>query len=369
MKLFFHCCQSTMIGILVCGAPVVVSQAQDAHQHMHSDVPAMDATGKRSAPKMDHSLTPEQLADLREKISLYRAMTDREAELNMAMMRPNYEWYVSDPGVSGDFGVLVLAHGVGENSDRIFHDTLRPMSAEQPTAISFGMAMMMSSHIQSGVDDLTNAGAETIVLVPTAMTQYNSLTRQWEYVFGMREESSYLDVPRVSTNANVLMTAHFDAHPLITEILVDYTNEQSSDPAKETIILVGHGPEEIEDNVLDLDLLQPHVDRIKAQGGFADVKIINLQDDAYPPIRAGNVKKLRRWVSGAQRQGNNVIIVVVTSASFGVQQKIIEDLRGLDYRFADKGLAEHPNYQKWIVAVVNERLAAEVEAEQARSAR
>ena len=222
MKLFFRSVRLKFIWLLVFSLPIAGVHAQDMHHHMHSDIPVMDPTGKRNPPEMDHSLTSEQLADLREKISLYRAMTDREAELNMAMMRPNYEWYVSDSDVSGDFGVLVLAHGVGENSDRIFHNTLRPMSAEQPTAISFGMAMMTSSHIQSAVDDLSNAGAETVVLVPTAMTQYNSLTRQWEYVFGLREESSYLDVPRVSTNANILMTAHFDAHPLITEILIDY---------------------------------------------------------------------------------------------------------------------------------------------------
>ncbi len=41
-------------------------------------------------------MTPEQLAALREKIALYRALTDAEAEMNMALMGPNYEWYVSD---------------------------------------------------------------------------------------------------------------------------------------------------------------------------------------------------------------------------------------------------------------------------------
>jgi len=347
----------TALPILSLSGPAL-AQDEHVHHHMDAGIPDMDADGKRDPGRMDHSLTPERLAALREKIALYRAFTDREAELNMALMGPNYEWYVSDTSINGDVGVLVLAHGVGQNSDRLFRDSLRPMASSRPTAISFGMAMMMSSHIQSSVDDLTVAGAKTIVLVPTATTRYNSLTRQWEYVFGMRNDSSYLDVPQVNTDANVIMTSHFEDHLLMTEILLDYVREKSTDPAKETVIIVGHGPEDVEDNVLDLDMQQAHVVRLKAEGGFADVKIINLQDDAYPPIRAANVKKLRRWVSSAERRGNTVIVVVATAASFGVQQKIIEELRGLDYIFADKGFAEHPNYQEWIAVAVDERLAA-----------
>jgi hypothetical protein len=154
------------------------------------------------------------------------------------------------------------------------------------------------------------------------------------------------------------MSSHFEDHPLISEALLEYTMEQSEDPSNEVAILVGHGPEDIEDNIPDLELLQAHVDYIAAAAPFSDVKVINLQDDAYPPIRKSNVKKLRRWVTSAQRQGKEVIVTVVTSGSFGVQAHIREDLRGLDYRFAKKGLVEHPNYLKWLEKAVEERLAA-----------
>jgi len=347
----------TGLSWLLLSLPVAAEENAHDHHMNHGSAPEMDEQGRRLDADMDHELTPEQLEALREKIALYRALTDREAQLNMAMMGPNYEWYVSDSSLNGDVGVLVLSHGVGENSDELFVETLKPMAAKRPTAVSFGMAMMMSSHIQSATDDLTAAGAETIVLVPTALTEHNTLTRQWQYVFGMIDESSYLDVPRVQTDADVVMTAHFDAHPLITGILADYIDEVSTDPANEVVILVGHGPEDIEDNVLDLEVLQPHVDRI-AEKGFAEVKLINVQDDAYPPIRAANVKKMRRWVSGAARKGQTPIVVVVASASFGVQAHIREDLRGLEYVFVEKGLSQHPDYQLWIETAVEERLAA-----------
>jgi len=345
--------------LLIAGPQWVLAQ-EDAHQHHHGGaVPEMDADGKRLDPDAKHEMTDEQLAALREKVALYRALTDTEARLNMALMGPNYEWYVSDTEQRGEVGVIVLAHGVGQNSDAMFVEALEPMAERWPTAVSFGMAMMMSSHIQSTVDDLEARGVQTLVLVPTAVTQYNTLTRQWEYVFGMRDESSYLDVPQVKTNAKVLMTKHLDDHPLITEILLDYTNAVSKNPNNEVVIIVGHGPEDVEDNIPDLEILQVHVDRIKEATDFAEVKVINLQDDAYPPIRKSNVKKLRRWITSAQRAGKDVIVVVCSAASYGVQAHIREDLRGLDYTFADRGLAEHPNYLLWINAAVEERLALE----------
>jgi sirohydrochlorin cobaltochelatase len=348
--------------VAVCLLMLTVSQwalaAEDDHQHQHGGaVPEMDADGRRLSPDAKHEMTDEQLAALREKIALYRALTDTEARLNMALMGPNYEWYVSDVDQRGDVGVLVLAHGVGQNSDRMFVEALESMAERRPTAVSFGMAMMMSSHLQSTVDDLTERGAETIVLVPTAVSTHNSLTRQWEYTFNMRDDSSYLDVPRVQTDAQVLMAAHMDDHPLITDVLIDYTNEVSKNPANEVVILVAHGPEDVEDNIPDLEVLQVHADRIKEAGKFSDVKAINLQDDAYPPIRKSNVTKLRRWITSAQRAGKDVIVTVYSTASFGVQEHIKDDLRGLDYAFAEKGVAEHPNYQQWIAATVEERLA------------
>jgi sirohydrochlorin cobaltochelatase len=345
--------------LLLTGSPLVLAE-EDAHQHHHGGaIPDMDADGRRLDPDSKHELSDEQLAALREKVALYRALTDTEARLNMALMGPNYEWYVSNIEKRGDVGVIVLAHGVGKNSDRMFVESLEPIAERWPMAVSFGMAMMMSSHIQSTVDDLEERGVATLVLVPTAVTEYNTLTRQWEYVFGMRDESSYLDVPRVQTKARVLITQHFNDHPLITEILLDHTNEVSKNPKNEVVIIVAHGPEDIEDNIPDLEILQAHVDRIKAATDFVDVKVINLQDDAYPPIRKSNVKKLRRWITSAQRSGQDVLVTVCSTASYGVQAHIREDLRGLDYTFADRGLSEHPNYLKWIEVAVEERLALE----------
>ncbi len=85
--------------------------------------------------------------------------------------------------------------------------------------------------------------------------------------------------------------------------------------------------------------------------------IINLQDDAIPPIRKSNVKKLRRWVKKADDKGQDVIVVAIAAASHGVQTHIRSDLHGLNYTFADKGMSEHPKYLEWLTITVDETIA------------
>ena len=349
-----------LITSIVAACLCSLASAQDhSHHHGHDAVPEMDAEGKRlESYQVKHDMDAETIEGLKAKIALYRGMTDREINMNMSAMGPNYEWYVSDVDLQGSTGVLILSHGVGENSDRMLHDALQPIAAKQPTALGFGMAMMTSSYLQSAVDDLVERGAEKIVLVQNGTTtDYNTLTRQWKYIFGLGEEATYLEVPIVTSEAGFAMSEPFADHPLITDILYDHVKEVSKNPANEVVIIVGHGPEDTEDNIPDLEILSAHVDRIKERDAFADVRIINLQDDAIPPIRKSNVKKLRRWIQKADSNGQDVIVVAIAAASHGVQTHIRNDLRGLNYTFADKGMSEHPKYIEWLDSAIQETIA------------
>jgi len=335
--------------------------AAQEHQHDHgAAIPEMDEDGKRlESYQVKHQMDEETLAALRAKIALYRGMTDREVNMNMSGMGPNYEWYASDLGLNGETGVLILSHGVGENSDRMMKEAMSPIADKKPTAIGFGMAMMSSSHLQSAVDDLIARGASTIILVQNGVTtEYNSLTRQWKYIFNLGEEATYLEVPQVEADGvRFVMTPPLGDHPIITEILYDHAKEVSKNPSNEFLVIVGHGPEDTEDNIPDLETISMHADRIRAKNEFAEVKIINLQDDAIPPIRKSNVKKLRRWIKKADDDGLDVIVVAIAAASHGVQQHIIQDLRGLNYTFAEKGMSEHPRFIEFLVGQVDDTVA------------
>lgn len=359
-----------VVAALLCAAAAPAARATEPmdhsqHQgHQHGEVP-MDAEGRRlESYSVRHQMSAEDMAALRAKVPLYRGMTDRELEMNMNAMGPDYEWYVSDPKVKGAIGVLVLSHGVGQNSDSLLEKAWRPLAAKRPTAIGFGMSMMNSSHLQSAVNDLAAAGAKTIVLFDEGTTtEYNTLTRHWKYIFGLGPEPSYLAVPKVSApGVKFVWSGHFNDSPIITDILYDHAKEVSRNPAKEVLIIVGHGPEDVEDNGPDLKMLQPHVDRLKAKKEFADVRLINIQDDAIKPLRESNVRKLRSWIQQATKSGNDVIVVAISAASYGVQMHIKQDLRGLKYTFAEKGLAESPKFMDWAAAQLDAAIAASAPA-------
>ncbi|MEE8307863.1 MAG: hypothetical protein V3R81_11400, partial [Gammaproteobacteria bacterium] len=283
-----------------------------------------------SAHHGHHKMSQEDFARLREVVDQYKPLSDAEIMKSMAEMPGNYDWYVSERDLRGETGVLVLAHGAGEFGDRIFKQSLEPLAARHPVALGFGMAMMGSSHLQKAVDELTGAGAMRVVVVPAALSHNASVFRQWSYILGKREEAAYLDAGQVQTDAELILRPVMGGHPLAAQIMLDYANEISEVQAKETVIVVGHGPEKISDNELELAILHDHVDFLKQESNFASIKGINLQDDAPDEIRSANVEKLRSWISEESGAGQRVLIVGYLMSTRGIQWKFKEDLKGLD---------------------------------------
>jgi sirohydrochlorin ferrochelatase len=304
---------------------------------------------------MKHEMTPEISEELRRKVPLFANYTDAEIGMSMFMMGPNYEWYLSDPGVRGSQGVLLLLHGF-RDGDPLFKQEVEGFSSLFPTAMAPGMSMMMSQHIQLAIDDLESAGAKQIVVVPIVSTYHNTMVQQWEYIFGMQEEAAYGSVPQVKTDAQILFTKPPGDDPIIAEILIDHAMEISSNPAKETVIIAAHGPSFEDDNQKVLAELANLAKIIEEDSDFADVQALTLQDDAPPEIRDANVEKLRKMVSDAIDAGTDVIVVTNLIGTRSVQAKLRKDLQGLDYKFNKKGIAEHPNFvEEWMSQAIREQ--------------
>ncbi len=333
--------------IALCGsAALTVSASAQEVDHSQMDHSQMDHS--------QHTMSQEDYRILRSKIRSYETMTDAEIMQNMMFMPPTYERYISDKSLSGDLGIIVLAHGAGEPGDTYFADSLSGLAAEYPTSIGFGMAMMSGDHLQSAVDNLQAAGAKRVVVVPAALSASGSVYEQWAYYFGAREEASYLPAPRVNPGIPVTVGVPLSGHELITDMLLDHAKEISTNPENELLIIIGHGPEGYEDNVLELQVLEKHADRIRDMGIFADVRSYNLQDDAPDQVRDNNVEVMRGWIDNAKFFGKDVIMVGYLLSTRGIQANIGKDFEGLDFTFNEKGLSSHKDFVKWIEAGVRE---------------
>ena len=223
------------------------------HGQMVAAVLVLFAASMTASAQTDHSqhgahhtMTDEQLAELREKIPLYKKFADDEIKGAMSRMKNSWGW-ISDTPAGGRVGVLALAHGFREEGNAQFRAAFVPAGEAYPTTYAFGMAMMTSDHIQTAITELEEAGADTIIILPTTTADNSTLLRQWDYIFSLREESAYLDVPRVETNARLVWTETPTAHPIMAEIMLDYARELSKQPANELVIIMGHGPQSIED--------------------------------------------------------------------------------------------------------------------------
>jgi hypothetical protein len=305
----------------------------------------------------DHQMTPEMLAQLRQRIPAYQEYSDQQIALQMQMMGPNQSRYLSAESLRGDTGVLVLIHGFGETGDRIMTEAVQPMASIFPAAMGGGMAMMSAEHIQKSLDDLQNAGAKTVIVVPMASSKRNTLMYQWEYILGFRDHGGFYDVPRVQTDAQIIMAEPPAAHPQITRIILDHAVELSTDPDSEAVFIIAHGPIHDDENREQLAVMAEQAKRIQELGGFSHVEGVTLQDDAAPGVRAANVAKIREKIEQATADGKRVLIVTNLLAARSIQWKIERDFAGLDYEFSVKGVSMHPDFVEWFQENVSQTLA------------
>jgi hypothetical protein len=217
------------------------------------------------------------------------------------------------------------------------------------------MSMMQSSHVQEALDDLTAAGAKSIIIVPgISSSASDDQLRQWQYMFGLTDNPGYTETPRVKTAAKLVWTPALEDHPLVVDAIADYAREKSVNPKEETVILVSHGPTLEADNQKNIALLNRIAQRLKERGGYSDVKVMSIQNDTPAEVRAANGRKLRAMVEDANRAGKRVIIVTNLQAPESIQHQLAQDIAGTQYVFNDKGLAQHPNYAKWVDAMVKD---------------
>jgi sirohydrochlorin ferrochelatase len=299
-----------------------------------------------------HHMTDAQFAELREKVPLYREFTDAQIMENMARMGPGIHVYLSEAAVAGNVGVLALGHGYGPSGNEAFKNAYAPTAEKHPTAVAFGMAMMSSEHIQAAVDELTAAGADTVLVMPVTTLKSGGLIGQWRYIFGLQQEAPWMSVARVQSDARIVFGPTPTTDPLISAILLDHAIDLSRDPASEVVALIAHGPDDAEENALELAILEQHAAVIRAGRAFADVRGFTLQDDAPSAVRKANIDRIRGWVQAAVDRDQRVIVLTTLPVKGSVQKKIRRDLEGLDYDLSEKGVVENALFNEWVEAVI-----------------
>ncbi len=247
-------------------------------------------------------------------------------------------------------GVLVLAHGGSERWNQQVRDLVEQADLSAPAEVAFGMGMHEAEvqAVQQAIDALERQGVTRIVAVPLLISSHSEVMRQYEYLLGMRAHGPWEGQTRpVSMRVPVTVAGALNDDAAVAKVLIERAKGLSQAPARETVILVAHGPTSEEDNAAWLKAMARLAAQIRAAGGFRAVVPVTMRDDAPMPIRAEATSAMRHVVAEYGRLGR-VLVVPLLVASGGVEQKIPQRLRGLSYAYGSGTLLPHPELARWL---------------------
>lgn len=306
-------------------------------------------------------------------------------------------------------GVMILAHGAGEQWNQQVLDATKPVAAKYPTEVAFGMAL--PSAMQAAVDKLEAAGVTKIVVVPLFISSHSFIIRQSEYLMGVREkladppmvmdhgtggghgsmnhgapaqagghgghgsapassghdmhgsghgQAAEATLAKLKVRAEVRFARPLDDNPLVAQILAQRIEALSTNPANETVILVGHGPNPEEDNknwVRDMESLASQIHKLQEKSGKVSRMIMatTVRDDADPDMYNQAKENLRSLVRQASNQGTAIVVPVFLSSG-SVEQKVASRLEGLTFKWNGKTLLPDERITTFIMQSVEGQL-------------
>ncbi|HTV56431.1 MAG TPA: CbiX/SirB N-terminal domain-containing protein [Terriglobia bacterium] len=289
----------------------------------------------------------------------------------LAGLTPESAAIPSTSGAQAATGILLLAHG---GSKKKWNKDVSALAAQvrktMPTQVAFGMADKKT--MQAAIDRLSQQGAREIIAVPLFISSHSSLIESEQYLLGLRAKAPpdlamfarmYRDAAGrtdpgspamnlttpVKCPVPIQMASAIDHSPLVAQILLSHAERLSKNPARETVILVAHGPVSDGENkkwLADMGIL---ADTMRRNSQFKRIETLTLRDDAPQPIRSRATAQLRSVVEQANRQGNRVLIVPLLISYGGIEKGIKKRLAGLKYVMSRQGLLPDRRMAEWVL--------------------
>ncbi|MDQ0195751.1 sirohydrochlorin chelatase [Paenibacillus wynnii] len=252
-------------------------------------------------------------------------------------------------------GILIISHGSRDTAwVMIVEEAVSGLSLREeiPVAISF-LELVEGRLIQDGIDELEHAGVTDIMVIPLFMSSGSTHVDEIEYALGAKPEPEReTDLELFTVQARIHYGYPVDDDPDIAIMVWDKLRDVSKDPAKETILLIGHGSvhdgfrQRWQEGITSL------AKRVREVSGVAAADYALLNPD--------NVRsKVEYW----REQGHDVLVApLFLSEGYFTKVVIPEKLEGLTYRYSGRTLLPHPLFPHWIERQV-ERLLERIRGE------
>jgi hypothetical protein len=258
-------------------------------------------------------------------------------------------------------GVLVMAHGGSPAWNAEVTTAVEPLRRCYPLEIAFGMAEPAT--IQEAAVRLEAAGATRIAVVRLFVSG-ESWRERTEQILGLRPGApprpERLDTAEAGHGAHhdaslwrIASTAEFRMSrqglaesPLMDQVLVERVRALSTDPLREEVLILAHGPGSDQENVLWLEWLDARAMAVREAAPFHVVRGMTLRED-WPEERVEAAAAIRRVVEAAAAAGRSTVVIPFRVQGFGPYARVLE---GLPYVADGTGLLPHPAVGRWIAS-------------------
>jgi len=257
-----------------------------------------------------------------------------------------------------DFGVLVMAHGGGEEWNTAVLEAVAPLAQDCRLEVAFGMADAVS--LQDGITRLEVHGVKRIGVVRLFISG-NSWYERTQQILGLLEgapdrpvaqdhdhrstDEHTMEFWQIETDASFALSREglADAEE-VGSVLADRARRLSVDPQHEDVLILAHGPEDDAENERWLASIDAHADAVRESLPFRRVRVDSLRED-WPEKRDAAERRIREFVQTSLDEGGKAVVIPFRVQGFGPYAEVLE---GLDYVADRHGLLPHEAVTDWI---------------------
>lgn len=245
-----------------------------------------------------------------------------------------------------------MAHGGDLEWNRSVLSSTEGLDDSLPTELVFGMADPLS--LEAGLKALQRDGVRRVAVVRLFMSG-ESFAHQTNYLLGlsatpplhfvlMGPAQGLGPVPdqiahsvSIATHSEGMMRS-----PEAAAIVAERARDASTQPDRESVLIIAHGMAGENENARVLDAMQVAADEVAA-AGFANVRIATLRED-WAEERHAAEAEIRAYVEDQSRMKRKVLVVPFRLSGFGPYAEVLD---GLVYT-PTKGFFPHPGVSDWI---------------------
>jgi len=258
-------------------------------------------------------------------------------------------------------GILVISHGSREKEwIRLVDESVAEAAGavarrladdgrdgETSRAVSFEssfLELVEGRLIQDGIDRLAAAGVTDLFVLPLFISSGSTHVDDIAQSFGfapVNERAGEMEPFRVPPGIRLTMGAPINDDPEIAERLWHNVRELSSDPKRESLLLIAHGSREAGFYERYQDGMMRLAERVRALGGLARARTAMLL-----PSEAGAALAQMR----SERPEEAVLVApLFISKGYFTNQVIPSRLAGQDYRYNGQALLPDSAVAHWMV--------------------